>query len=565
MFEVSPEAVSTRGSLAGHSSEASVGAAPGALSCGTMKDDYLASSDHTQGYGGGSLSDIKREEEVYHYPPATSHPNHHYRTEVYGKPLLMPPLQPDPQVHAAKAYDHIDSTSSTHAAFEAPKIYDNKLYDTTKAYEKMYITKEYDKMAIDHMSPSVYDSHDPKSYDKLYSSKGHMEDKMDDAAYDKCCDKTYRTLETLDSTTYDRPYDASKVVEPVDSTTYEKVQPLDPVATSLPESQDKPSTTSSSGTKKEESSKENGDLDPNKKPPYSYVALITMAIKASPERRLQLSEIYQWIANKFPFYAKENAKEKQGWKNSIRHNLSLNECFLKQPRDGSGGGGGKGNYWTLDPQHEDMFEHGNFKRRRRMRRPANLLRQPYPPYPIFQISPGGSWGLGQMQGGNFASYTQGTRVHTPHSYTYPQMNQLQGQMQLSGGYQQIGSSLGSTPLTSSALGSSFPSHLSGGLLGSSSPSISSPGSTHTSLGSAPELWTSGSSTGLHSSLGASSFLGSSSSLGSPSATPFQPSFGSGGGSYGAGLNACRRQGEATTSSQLTPLPYPYPCWPDSKP
>ncbi|XP_063880017.1 uncharacterized protein LOC135111038 isoform X3 [Scylla paramamosain] len=352
-----------------------------------MKDDYLASSDHTQGYGGGSLSDIKREEEVYHYPPATSHPNHHYRTEVYGKPLLMPPLQPDPQVHAAKAYDHIDSTSSTHAAFEAPKIYDNKLYDTTKAYEKMYITKEYDKMAIDHMSPSVYDSHDPKSYDKLYSSKGHMEDKMDDAAYDKCCDKTYRTLETLDSTTYDRPYDASKVVEPVDSTTYEKVQPLDPVATSLPESQDKPSTTSSSGTKKEESSKENGDLDPNKKPPYSYVALITMAIKASPERRLQLSEIYQWIANKFPFYAKENAKEKQGWKNSIRHNLSLNECFLKQPRDGSGGGGGKGNYWTLDPQHEDMFEHGNFKRRRRMRRPANLLRQPYPPYPIFQISP----------------------------------------------------------------------------------------------------------------------------------------------------------------------------------
>ncbi|MPC08845.1 hypothetical protein E2C01_001439 [Portunus trituberculatus] len=240
------------------------------------------------GYGGGSLSDIKREEEVYHYPPATSHPNHHYRTEVYGKTLLMPPLQPDPQVHAAKAYDHIDSTSSTVTPFEAPKIYDNKLYDTTKAYEKMYITKEYDKMAIDHISPSVYDSHDHKPYDKLYSSKVHMEEKMEEAAYDKCCDKTYRTLETLDSTTYDRPYDASKVVEPVDSTTYEKVQPLDPVATSLPESQDKPSTTSSSGSKKEESSKENGDLDPNKKPPYSYVALITMAIKASPERRLQV-------------------------------------------------------------------------------------------------------------------------------------------------------------------------------------------------------------------------------------------------------------------------------------
>ncbi|KAG0718774.1 Forkhead box protein L1 [Chionoecetes opilio] len=528
-----------------------------------MKDDYLASNDHTQGYGGASHTDIKREDEVYHYPPSTTHPNHHYRTEVYGKPLLMPPLQPDPHIHSAKAYDHIDSTSSTHTAFEAPKIYDNKLYDTAKAYEKMYITKEYDKMTIDHMSASVYDTHDPKSYDKLYSSKSHLETPMDDATYDKCCDKTYKTLETLDSTTYDRPYDSTKVVDPVDSTTYEKVQPLDPVvATSLPESQDKPSTTSPSVPKKEESSKENGELDPNKKPPYSYVALITMAIKNSQERRLQLSEIYQWIANKFPFYAKENAKEKQGWKNSIRHNLSLNECFVKQPRDGSGGGG-KGNYWTLDPQHEDMFEHGNFKRRRRMRRPANHLRQPYPPYPIFQISPSGSWGLGQMQGGNFASYTQGSRVHTPHSYTYPQMNQLQGQMQLGGGYQQIGSSLSAPSLTSGALGSSFSSHLNSGLLGSSSPSISSPGATHTSLGSPPDLWTSGSGTGLHSSLGATSFLGSSSTLGTTSATAFQPSFGAGSSYAAERLNACRRQGEATTSSQLTPLPY-Y-CWPDTKP
>ncbi|XP_050729808.1 forkhead box protein D3-B-like isoform X3 [Eriocheir sinensis] len=475
----------------------------------------------------------------------------------------MPPLDPDPQVHAAKAYDHIDSTSATHTAFEAPKVYDNKIYDTTKAYEKLYISKEYDKMAVDHMSPSAYESHDIKSYDKMYSSKSHLESPIDDSSYDKCCDKTYKTLETLDSTTYERQYDSSKAVDPVDSTTYEKVQPLDPVATSLPEPQDKPSTTSSSGGKKQkESPKENGDLDPNKKPPYSYVALITMAIKESPERRLQLSEIYQWIANKFPFYAKESAKEKQGWKNSIRHNLSLNECFQKQPRDG-GGGGGKGNYWTLDPQHENMFENGNFTRRRRMRRAANLLRQPYPPYPIFQISPSSSWGLGQIQGGNFASYTQGTRMHTPHSYTYPQMNQLQGQMQLGGGYQQIGGSLGTAPLTSGALGSSFSSHLGGGLLGSSSPAISSPSSSHTSLGTAPELWTSGSSTSLHSSIGASSFLSPSSTLGSPSTTPFQPSFGSGSGSYGAGLNACRRQGEATTSSQLAPLSY-YG-WTDSKP
>ena len=96
------------------------------------------------------------------------------------------------------------------------------------------------------------------------------------------------------------------------------------------------------------------------KPPHSYIALIATAILNSPGKRLTLTEINEYLVQHYAFFRGPY----QGWKNSVRHNLSFNKCFVKILRDPARPWG-KDNYWTVSSLHDYLLADGTFRRRRR--------------------------------------------------------------------------------------------------------------------------------------------------------------------------------------------------------
>ncbi|XP_023124850.1 forkhead box Q2 [Amphiprion ocellaris] len=130
-------------------------------------------------------------------------------------------------------------------------------------------------------------------------------------------------------------------------------------------------TTTSTGSSSPETSVD--------KPNQSYIALISKAILASEQKKLLLCDIYQWIMDHYPYF---KSKDKN-WRNSVRHNLSLNDCFIKAGRSDNG----KGHFWAIHPSNYEDFSNGDYhcrRARRRVRRvagqlPLSSLASPYHP------------------------------------------------------------------------------------------------------------------------------------------------------------------------------------------
>ncbi|KAF8636434.1 hypothetical protein AX17_003616 [Amanita inopinata Kibby_2008] len=90
------------------------------------------------------------------------------------------------------------------------------------------------------------------------------------------------------------------------------------------------------------------------KPDLSYAALVGQAILSSPEHRLTLQEIYDWITIVYPHYKRGETT----WMNSIRHVLSTTVCFRKVPRDRSVGR----TLWAIWDEDLECFKGGGFRK-----------------------------------------------------------------------------------------------------------------------------------------------------------------------------------------------------------
>ncbi|KAF0992812.1 hypothetical protein HZS_4985 [Henneguya salminicola] len=95
----------------------------------------------------------------------------------------------------------------------------------------------------------------------------------------------------------------------------------------------------------------------NKKPPFSNIFLIYLCMKTKKDKLVTVSDIYNFYSANFNYFKPKDSR----WKNTIRHTLSCNDCFVKVPTFENNR---KGNFWTLHYNSEHMFANGCYLRRK---------------------------------------------------------------------------------------------------------------------------------------------------------------------------------------------------------
>ena len=97
----------------------------------------------------------------------------------------------------------------------------------------------------------------------------------------------------------------------------------------------------------------------------SYTAMIAQAILKKETSKSTLSDIYEYMEKYFPSLEKRGT----GWRNCVRHTLSLNDCFIKLHRPENG----RSCNWAIHPTYHESFSKGDYRKRRALRkRPRGL-------------------------------------------------------------------------------------------------------------------------------------------------------------------------------------------------
>ncbi|KAF8566822.1 hypothetical protein P879_03137 [Paragonimus westermani] len=80
----------------------------------------------------------------------------------------------------------------------------------------------------------------------------------------------------------------------------------------------------------------------------TYSDLITVAIHSYPDQQATLQQIYDFIITHYEYFReRSDPTTSAGWKNSIRHNLSLHDRFTKCPKSSDNT---KSSYWRINTE-----------------------------------------------------------------------------------------------------------------------------------------------------------------------------------------------------------------------